>query len=136
MPVNIITLSAEIEGFVQKIAPAVDSVSKKMQVEAVVKNENFALKPETFVNVRLDVSDAVFDAAKLYIPLNSILVGQNEQHVFVLEDDVARKRKVEIGDITDKWVEIKTGLSKTDLLISAGQRNVEDGERVEVKNEP
>jgi len=66
------------------------------------------------------------------VPLYSIVARQNGQVVYVVEGDRARERRVSIG-MLDGWrCEVKKGLSVGERVIVVGQRNVNDGQAVNV----
>ena len=119
-------------GVINKIAPAVDASNKKIRVEGAVANADLFLKPEMFINLTMDVSGQTFDASKVYVPMNSIIFGQNEQYLYVLKEGMAVKQNIEIGDMYGSWVEVVTGVTKDDVLIIEGQRNLPPAGGVEV----
>lgn len=122
----------KLNGVVAKIAPMADLMSKKFRIEAIANNKDLNLKPETFVSISMDVSDMIFDEIKTYIPINSVIVGQEEKHVFIIENNQSVKKEVTTGKVFEKWIEIKDGLTKEDQLITEGHRNLEEGVEVEV----
>ncbi|MDH5596887.1 MAG: efflux RND transporter periplasmic adaptor subunit [Candidatus Peregrinibacteria bacterium] len=119
-------------GVISKIAPSADPANKKIRVEGVAANKELELKPETFINLQLDLSTEAFEPGSIYVPMNAIIFTQNNQYVFVVEDGLARKQDVEIGDLFDNFVEITNGLSQSDLLIVEGHRNLPATRSVEV----
>jgi len=122
----------EYSGVVSRIAPAADAQNKKIQIEGLVINEDYLLKPEMLVNLSLDLSGATFDAAKIYVPMHAVIFAQNDRYVYVVEDGQAVKRDIQIGPIYDRWIEVTAGLSKTDEVIVDGQRNLPPAGGVEV----
>ena len=67
------------------------------------------------------------------IPLFSIIDKGGERIVFVEKDGVAEARTVTLGVIERDRVQILDGLKVGDNLIVAGQREVEDGMKVNVR---
>lgn len=123
--------SRDFVGVISKISPSADPISKKIKIEAITSNDDLYLKPEMFVDVMINISETTFDPNRVYIPLNSVIVGQNEQFVFVVKDDKAMKKVIEMGEIFDKWVEITDGLAGSDLIVVEGHRNLQEGEEVQ-----
>ena len=118
---------------ISAIAPMADTVNKKIRVEAFTSNYDLNLKPETLVNLSVNVSNTTFDKNKIYVPLNSIMIDQNEKYVFIAgEDNTTKKRMVTTGKIFENWVEITSGLTKEDVVITEGQRNLEEGQAIEI----
>ncbi|MBU0577746.1 efflux RND transporter periplasmic adaptor subunit [Patescibacteria group bacterium] len=129
-PIKFTESGDEFSGVISKISPAVDLVNKKIRVEAIAANNKLDLTPDMFVDISIDVSEKIFDDDKIYIPLNALMIDQNEQFVFVADNGIAVQHDVEIGSIYDKWVEVVSGLSKANHLITDGHRNLVEGSEV------
>ncbi len=123
----------EFVGFISKISPSADPVNKKFLIEGNISNEDLYLKPGMYVNLFADISGTTFDPDKIYIPLNSVIISQNEQYVFVAENNLAIKKNVTLNKILDGWTEISEGLTTQDMLIVEGHRNLEAGEAIQIK---
>lgn len=68
-----------------------------------------------------------------------VAVGEDRQgrFVFVVEDvnaerGVARRRDVEVGELTSEGIEIRSGLAEGDLLVTAGVTKLVDGTTVKL----
>lgn len=117
-------------GTVDFVAWKADPATRTFRVRVVVDNADGRIRPGMIaraVFVRRTVADAV--AA----PLFSIQDKGGERIVFVEENGVARARTVAIGIIEGDRVQILSGLRSGDRLIVAGQAEVEDGTRVNVR---
>lgn len=66
----------------------------------------------------------------ILIPIVSILRG-NYDYVYVIDQGIARKKQIKLGDIHGEYVEI-TGLSQGDQLVLEGMKSINDGDGVEV----
>lgn len=120
-------------GFISQINPAADSLSKKVEIEIAFDNKDGNLIAETFVNVRIPIETRVKSVNGFYlIPLKSLAITQNENYVYVIENNIAIKKDVEIGEVQDDLVEIKNGLNDGDLLVSEGNKNLSTGDKVEI----
>ena len=116
--------SKEYSGIVTKISPTADPQNKKVQIEGAVQNDDLKLRPETFVTLNLDLSAETFDPTKVYVPMNSVIFGQNSQFVYVLEGDQAMRRDIEVGRVYGMWIEVTSGLTKQDIIVVDGHRNL------------
>jgi RND family efflux transporter MFP subunit len=116
--------SHEYNGFITKISPSADPINKKIRVEGALANEELQLTPEMFINVTMDISAGTFDADKVYVPMNAIIFGQNDRYVYVVENGQAVRRDIEMGEIYGMWVEVLSGVTKEDALITEGHRNL------------
>jgi len=71
------------------------------------------------------------------VPPSSVLEDRDGRFAFVVEKaepgfGVARRRAVEVGELTRRGLEIRSGLVDGDLLVTAGVTKIRDGMRVKV----
>ena len=64
--------------------------------------------------------------------MEAIVYRGNQKFVFIIENGVAKKRKVIAGGHNDKYIEIITGLSVGDKVIIMGNFEVEEGDELMV----
>lgn len=65
-----------------------------------------------------------------FIPLDSVFQSGNTSYVFVENNGKAESRKIELGDVFGRFVEVKSGLKAKDRVII--NRNVLAGDKVKV----
>ncbi len=107
--------------------PAVDPVTRAFTVRARVGNPDDVLRPGAFAEVQL-VLDAVDDA--LLIPTASVVTGAETNKVFVLTDGTAVSRMVTTGVRTADRIQITSGLSAGDVVLTSGLDEVREGQAV------
>jgi membrane fusion protein (multidrug efflux system) len=108
---------------VNEISPVVDPGTRSVGVKATVENPKKLLKPgmSARVTVKLgEVTDAIVVPKDAY----------REGFVFVVADSIAEKRKVEIGIIGDRFIEITGGLAMGEWVVTVGQERLAGGEKV------
>ena len=66
------------------------------------------------------------------IPRNAFVGSVNSNQVFVVENGVAKMKKVTAGRIFGDTVEIINGLSDGETVVTTGQINLQDGSSVEI----
>lgn len=95
MPVSIAldALGLGAEGKVSRVGPAITSSSHTFRVEAVVPNSKGLLKPGLFARARIVVGN---DETVFAIPETAVSALAGVTKLFVLEDNVAHERKVEV----------------------------------------
>jgi membrane fusion protein (multidrug efflux system) len=119
----------DFEGRVNYIAPALNGTSRSFEIEVVINNRNRVLKPGMTANVQI----AQFNKENaVVIPQDVIIDYGEEQYVFVLEGDIAKKRDVKIGGRNGNDVLIDSGLNPGEKLIIEGFQSVKDGEKVQI----
>jgi len=111
-------------------AETADAATHTFRVELEADNSGGRLKPGMLVNVPLQ--RAVRENA-IVAPLHSIVPKRGDDVVFLAQDGRAAARVVRIDGIIDSDAVIASGLEAGDALIVAGQRALQDGQRIEVQ---
>ena len=117
------------EGRVLAMNPLVDAAGRAVVIRAVVRNPDTSLRPGMFTRVRLitrDVKEA------LVLPEQALVPQGDQQFVYRIIDDKAVRTKVDVGQRQEAKVEILTGVSKDDVVVTAGQQKLRDGAAVAV----
>ncbi len=122
----------EFTGRVNKVYPVIDRISGTFNVEILVENRDFALRPGMYGRVTLSIGEV----ESILVPALAVLrqEGTGERHVFVEEDGIARRRVVTLGSRFDDKLEILSGLAEGEMLITTGQHNLMDQTEVEIVN--
>lgn len=113
------------------ISQSVSATSRGFTAEAKIPFDA-SLKPGQSAVVKiLDYSNA----NGIVIPVNLVQSDETSKYVYVLEKQgngktVARKKKVIIGEVYGDKVEIKTGLTAGEQLISEGYQSLYEGQSI------
>ncbi|MCF7844480.1 MAG: HlyD family efflux transporter periplasmic adaptor subunit [Kiritimatiellales bacterium] len=130
------TVSIENAGtaLVSSVSPSADSISKKYKVE-IIHNEA-ELTPGTFVRLTFTSTSENGNGKRIFVPLTSVHISGSEIFVWTLEGPgefpVTKKSVITIGEVVGKFVEVKSGLSEGEALITEGGRMI-DNEKIEVE---
>jgi RND family efflux transporter MFP subunit len=108
-------------GRVKRYSQAVDLGTRTMPVEIDIPNPGLQLKPGMYATVTLEIGKT---PGAITIPLSSLLRDNMGPYVMIAEQDTARRRSVTTGMELDDRVEIRSGLSGTEQVISTGQQLV------------
>jgi membrane fusion protein (multidrug efflux system) len=112
----------QFPGKVFFVSPTVDPATRRLILKARVPNADHRLKPGMFTNV--DVQIAQREGA-LIVPEAAMIYDRHGTYVWrMIDDEVAEKVPVEIGLRTDGVVEIVSGISPGDAVVSAGTHKV------------
>ena len=119
----------QLAGEITYISELADPMTRATRMEITVKNKPRVLRSGQIVKVRLTrrVLRNVIMA-----PLAAVIPLESGHAVYVVEDDVAQRRSVELGMSMGQLVQVKKGLREGDRLIVAGYRFVGSGQRVSV----
>ena len=122
------------EGAVSRVAPEVDPTSGTFRVTVSLDNPDRRLKPGMFgrVDVRTDIRPNA-----LLTSLEAVVTLRNKSSLFVVTDEVgqgqvAERRSVTVGYVSDGNIEILTGANEGEQVVMTGQDGLRDGARVRV----
>ena len=115
------------EGVVTAIDPQIDVIGHNLDVRARLPNADLRLRPGLFAQVSVTLavkSDAVL------VPEEAIWPIGNDKTLYVIEDGMAKRRIVQIGDRKPGFVEIVSGLNAGEEIVVAGQMKLFEGAAV------
>lgn len=123
--------NVEIEGKIARISPIIDRETGTFKVTIEVRDNEMRLSPGMFSRVRI-----VYDTHKNthLIPKNAVIREDSDRSVFVVRDKQAFKIPVTLGFEQNGKVEIISGLSKDDVIVTLGQTALQDSALVEPLN--
>jgi len=128
-----ITLKADekvrFQGRIQRISPVVDIATGTVKVTVEAIDPPQMVRPGGFVIV--DIVRETHPAA-LVLPRKAVVRELKSAHVFVIRDDVAEKRAVEVGLEEDEQLEIVSGIEAGEQVVIAGQGSLKDGSKIKV----
>ncbi len=126
-----VLLNNNLTGRVVSIAPTANSLSKKIKVEISV-SPNASLVPGSFADVLIE-ANTLDSSNAIFIPLTALTLAQSESYVFIVNENKAEKRVVEIGKVESQFIEITNGLSFGEEIITTGSKELSDGEKIRIK---
>lgn len=116
-------------GEIVRVYPALDADMRTRSAEATLQTEA-ALMPHQFARLTLHL-DTVKDAVT--VPADAVLETPDGTHiVFVVEENKAVRRKVEIGIEQDRMVQVTKGLSPGEKVVITGNEMLKNGAPVRV----
>lgn len=117
-------------GTVYAIDPQVDVGGRSIVIRARVPNPDERLRPGLFVRVSL-----VYDAreAAVLVPEQAIVPIGGKKFVYRLIDGRVVQTEVVLGERVGTRVEIRSGVAAGELVVTAGQLRIDDGDAVRVR---
>lgn len=125
---------SEFRGVVTAVASVADSATRLFQVEITLANPRLALKPGMIASLTLSET-GVAPAAVPVVPVSAVIRDRerpSDFNVMVIENKVARTRRVSLGPTFGDVLAITSGVKPGEIVIRAGATMVTDGELVEV----
>lgn len=114
---------------VTSISPTANPETGLFPASISVRNESGAIKGGVRVSASVSVQE-VNDA--LTVPVEALLYTNSKPYVYVVNDNKAQRREIELGIKSDNAFEVKKGLKKGDLVIIEGKEDVKDTSDIEV----
>jgi membrane fusion protein (multidrug efflux system) len=121
--------SLPVESEIIAIDPKADPVTHSIQVRSTLANPEGQLKPGQFARVTLELGQE--DNATL-IPFIAVEKEGDSNFVYIVVDGIAVLTEVSLGLREGGVVQVKEGLKKGDVVITAGQMKVVDGSPVRI----
>ncbi len=123
-------VSGPAEGVVEWVGFEADPGTGKFPVEIHIPNPDLRLRPGVVgrASVVREVHDGVVG-----IPRDAVVMSDRGPTVFVLENGMASRREVVLGPDQGMMVVVTRGVRTGDQLIVRGQRDVLDGDAVQVR---
>lgn len=117
-------------GKVSKIQPMVDPQTGTVEVEVSLDDPGMGVRPGMFA--RLKIVTAVHENA-MVIPRRA-LTAEDDRHVWVIGEGGARFVEIKTGLASEKNIEIVSGLSPDDLVITEGQGAITPKSKINIVN--
>jgi RND family efflux transporter MFP subunit len=119
------------EGTIFRVHPTIDAMSRTFQAEVRINNGSELLRPGMFARTYIDMGEV----EAVVVPSSAVLLqeGTNERYVFVVENGIAVRKPVTLGQRFDDRYEITGGdLKEGDSLVTDGQARLVNGRKVEI----
>ena len=116
---------------VSRVSPIVDPETGTFKITVEINDAERRIKPGMFARLSI-VFDHHQDA--LQVPRAAIVGDDEETSVFVVEDGLAIKKPVRTGFSEKGMIEITSGLSDEDQVITVGQVGLKNDSRVTIIN--
>ena len=117
-------------GRVEKVLPTVSTDSRTFRVEVRLDNNEQMLSPGMFARTQLDLGEI----SGWFLPSASVhqSPGTDQHFVYVVEDGIALRRPVQVGERFEDYRQILSGLEDGDVIVNEGTGRLDDGGRVRI----
>ena len=116
-------------GQVSAVNPAIDPASRSATVEALVENGDNALRSGMFATARIVRPGG---STVVFVPKAAVVSDQNTQsyRVFVVQNDTARLRVVQVGQEEGDTIQILNGVNADETVATGNLDQLYEGARV------
>lgn len=117
-------------GKVSLVYPTIDPTTRTFQVQVSIANHSMEIRPGMFARAKVELGSK----KRVVVPDKAVIKqqGTNDKYVFVLDGDVVKYVKVEVGRRVGAKYEILSGLEAGQRVVVAGATNLIDNSRVKV----
>ena len=116
-------------GRVSLISPIVDPESGTVKVTVEIRDRSGRLRPGMFSTVNLVIA---IQENVLQVEKKALVAEAEGSYAFLFQDGTAEKRLLEIGIAEGDYVEVLSGLSDGDSIITVGQEGLRNGAPVRI----
>jgi len=107
----------------------IDPATGTLKLKAQFANSDDNLFPNQFVNVRLNVAER---AGAITIPQDAVQYGADGTFIYVIEENKAQLKMLELGVVDNGRVEVRSGLKGGDQIVMEGLDRLRPGRDVTV----
>ncbi len=116
------------KGKIETISSRIDPSTRSILSRILVDNSNFEIIPGQLMTVKI-----IYDEKnQIGVPESAVTIQGNTAFVYIVNDDVAEKRNIEIGKRNFGKVSVISGLNEGDLVISEGVSKVRDKGKIKI----
>jgi len=121
----------EFIGVVTAVNPSVDPSTRSAVVEAQVENSENLLRPGMFATVRINLKG---NKSGIFIPKSAVYNDRVTQsyRAFVIKENVARLRVIQLGDEEDGMVQVLDGINADEIVATSNLEQLYEGALVEI----
>jgi len=121
--------SSGFPGVIKEVSKSADPDTRLFRVEIRIDNPKGVLKPGMFARASITTANL---KSVLTVPRESVFSIDGIYKVFTLEDNKAVEKSIGIGETTEKYVVVNSGLEENEMVIVLGRNLVEDGSPVAI----
>ncbi|MEE8311350.1 MAG: efflux RND transporter periplasmic adaptor subunit [Candidatus Binatia bacterium] len=125
--------SSKTLGKITFLDPRVDQSTRMLDVRASAPNPEGKLRHGQFVEVSVL---AGVREGQVFVPEESVVFTSGATFVYVIENGLAHRRLVELGERLPPTVEVLSGVGADATVVVGGQHRLSDGAAVEVVGSP
>ncbi len=118
------------KGKIDSVSSRIDPSTRSILARVIVENSNFDIIPGQLMTVKVIYDEVV----QLGVPESSITIQGKTAFVYVVRNNVAEKKNIEMGKRNFGKVSVLSGISAGDKVITEGISKVRDKSKVKVIN--
>lgn len=130
--VQISALGESFTGKITEVGSSADVTTRAFTVKIEVANPGLKIRPGMIAEVRLPATQ---QQSVLAIPASAILrTPEGQSYIFIADKGQAFQRNLGVGNVYGDKIEIVSGLSAGETIITGGQQKLANGSKISVTN--
>jgi len=121
---------------VDEVSPVLDPASRTLRIRLQFVNAQGVPSQDPRIRAGMFATVTLVTSAQANVPViprEAAIHTQGAWIAYVIDDDnIARRRELELGMESELFLEVRSGLSLGDLVVSAGQNFLADGDAVRI----
>jgi len=118
-----------VDGTIREIAPMADPHTRTFKVRISLINP----PPETKLGMTASVCIApLAETQAMHIPLTAVYQEGSSPAVWLVKDDIVSLQPIIVGKFSTDTVEVLSGLSQGDCIVTAGVHKLQSGQKVQI----
>ncbi len=118
------------KGNIETISSRIDPSTRSILSRVLVDNPRFEIIPGQLMTIKI-----IYDETKeLGVPESAVTIQGENAFVYIVRNDMAEKKDIEIGKRNFGKVSILSGINEGDLVISEGVSKVRNNVKVKIVN--
>ena len=118
------------KGRVSSISSRIDPSTRSILARITVNNKNFEIIPGQLMTVKIIYNEI----NQIGVPESAVTIQGNTSFVYIVNDNIAEKRDIKIGNRNFGKVSVQSGIKEGDLVISEGVSKVRNKTKVKIIN--
>lgn len=119
----------EFSGAVVRVGEVIDPRTRRLPVEIELDDHEGKLRPGLVARFAVQTGPPT---QVIQVPLDGIFERFGSQHVYVVQDGIARRREIGLGAVRAGYAEVIRGVEPGEVIISNGVTRVVDGSKVRI----
>jgi len=116
-------------GKVVRVGEVIDPRTRRLPVEIEIDDHDGRLRPGLVARFAVETGEPKM---VIRVPLEGVFERFGSQHVYVIEDGIARRRTVVLGLVGAGFAEVTEGIEPGETVVIKGVNRVVDGSKVQV----
>lgn len=116
-------------GNVVRVGEVIDPRTRRLPVEIELDEHDGRLRPGLVAKFEVITAEP---RQEIRVALDGVFERFGSQHVYVIEDGIARRRAIELGSVRAGFAEVSSGLEPGEIVVVKGVTRVVDGSKVQV----